>query len=122
MKQHSQNFFFFFNDIKLLFSVHSKTSIGIMEAEVWITILSCRTTPWRFDLPRGNVAVLLPGPTCRLVGTGIWELNGIIISCAELSNPAVSAVIQTADQNKSLLSSEKYVSQTSLAYGEASKL
>lgn len=93
-----------------------------MEAEVWIIILTYRPIPWRFSLLRGNVDIVQAGPTCCLVGTEIWELNGIIISCAELSNPAVSAIIQTADQNKSLLSSEKYGCQTSLAYGEASKL
>lgn len=85
-----------------------------MALEICITVLTYRSAPWRFTLPGGNVAFLLVGPTGCLVGTEIWELNGIIISCAELSHTAVFAVnhtvsvnslYQTADQNKSLLSS-----------------
>lgn len=109
--------FVFWNDTKLLFSIRKKKkkrTIGYMALEICITVLTYRSAPWRFTLPGGNVAFLLVGPTGCLVGTEIWELNGIIISCAELSHTAVFAVnhtvsvnslYQTADQNKSLLSS-----------------
>jgi len=62
---------FFWNDTKFLISVCSKTSIAVLEAEICTVILTYGTTPGKFGLRRGIVAILLAGTTCCLVGTGI---------------------------------------------------